>query len=71
MCFDMAGFDYVSSALSEVEVAVCVVVGYVLDHLVDEWHFALRKFAVRDVLSEHVAEDSAEIFVARIGNEAA
>ena len=56
----------VGLAALEVEVSVGVVVGDVLDHLVDEFHLALRKLAVLDVLSDKVAEDSAEILVARI-----
>ena len=56
---------------SEVEVSVSVVVRDILDHLVDEVHFALRKLSVLDVLSYEVAEDTAEVFVARIRDEAA
>ena len=52
--------------LSEIAVSVSVVVGNVLDHLVDELHLALRKLSVLDVLSDEVAEDAAEVFVTRI-----
>ena len=37
-----------------------------IDHLVKERHFACRQLAVLDVFSYEVAEDSAEILVARI-----
>lgn len=52
--------------LLEVEISVSVVVRDVLDHLMDESHLALRELSVLDILSEKVAEDSAEILVARI-----
>lgn len=52
--------------LLEVEISVSVVVRNVLDHLMDESHLALRELSVLDILSEKVAEDSAEILVARI-----
>ena len=50
----------------EIKISVSVVVGNILDHLVDEFHLALRQLAVLDVLSEEVAEDSAEVLVTRI-----
>lgn len=56
----------VGLAVLEVEVSVGVVVGDVLDHLMDELHLALRKLSVLDILSEKVAEDSAEVLVTRI-----
>jgi hypothetical protein len=56
----------VGLAVLEVEVSVGVVVGDILDHLVDELHLALWKLSVLDVLSEEVAEDSAEVLVARV-----
>ena len=56
----------VSQSVLEVEVSVGVIVGDVLDHLVDELHLALRKLSILDVLSEEVAEDSAEVLVTRI-----
>ena len=56
----------VGLATLEVEVSVGVIVGDVLDHLVDELHLALWKLSILDVLSEEVAEDSAEVLVARV-----
>ena len=50
----------------EIEVAFSVVVRDVLYHLVNEIHLALREFSVLDVLSDEVAEDSAEILMAGI-----
>ena len=52
--------------LLEVEVSVSVIVRNILDHLVDEFHFTLRKLSVLDVLSDKVAEDAAEILVTRV-----
>lgn len=37
----------------------------------DEGHLAFWKLAVFDVLSYHVAQDTAEILVARVGYETA
>ena len=50
----------------KVEIPFRVVVRYILDHLVDEAQFALRKLAVLYIFAEEVAEDSAEILMARI-----
>ena len=61
----------VGLAVLEVEVSVGVVVGDVLDHLVDELHLALRKLSVLDILSEKVAEDSAEVLMTWVRQEAA
>ena len=57
-CFILVGL--------EVEISVSVIVRNILDHLMDEVHLRLRKLSVLDVLSDEVAEDSAEILVARI-----
>lgn len=54
------------AVILEVKVPFCISVRDVLDHLVDEFHFALRKFALLEVLSEYAAEDAAEIFMARV-----
>ena len=56
----------VSQSVLEVEVSVGVIVGDVLDHLVDELHLALRKLSVLDVFSEKVAENTAEVLMTRI-----
>lgn len=61
-----SGFILYISFLLEVEISVSVVVRDVLDHLVDEFHLALRKFSVLEILSEKITENSAEILVARI-----
>ena len=66
----MDGVRLVQDILLEVEVSVSVVIGDVLHHLVDEAHLALRKLSVLYVFAEEIAEDSAEILVARIGQEA-
>ena len=66
----MDGVRLVQDILLEVEISVSVVIGDVLHHLVDEAHFALRKLSVLYVFAEEIAEDSAEILVARIGQEA-
>lgn len=50
----------------KVEISFSVIVRYILDHLVDECHLALRKLSVLEVFAEQVAEDSAEILVTRI-----
>ena len=55
-----------SVCLLEIEISISVVIGNILDHLVDEFHLALRQLSVLDILSEEVAEDSAEILVTRI-----
>lgn len=66
----MDGVRLVQDILLEVEVSVSVVIGDVLHHLVDEAHLALRKLSVLYVFAEEIAEDSAEVLVARIGQEA-
>ena len=50
----------------KVEISFCVVVRYILDHLMDKCHLTLRKLAVLEVLAKDVAEDSAEILVTRV-----
>ena len=50
----------------KVEISFRIVVRYILDHLVDEAQFALRKLAVLYIFAEEVAEDSSEILMARI-----
>ena len=62
----MDGCGLVQNFLLEVEVSFGVVVGDVLHHLMHELHLALRKLSVLDILSDEIAEDSAEILVARI-----
>ena len=62
----MDGGGLVQDIRLEIEISICIVVRNVLDHLMDEVHLALRKLAVLDVLSEKVAEDSAEILVTRV-----
>ena len=47
----------VSQSVLEVEVSVGVVVGDVLDHLVDELHLALRKLSVLDALPRTCDDD--------------
>ena len=54
------------SCFLEIEISVSIVVGNILHHLVDEVHLALRKLSAADIFSYEVAEDSAEILVARI-----
>ena len=56
----------ISDEISEIEVLVRVVVGNVPDHLVDERHLALRKLAILQVFAEDIAEDTAEVLVARL-----
>ena len=60
-----------ASLLSELEVVVCVIVGDVFYHLMDEVHLADRELSVLQVFAYEVAEDPAEILVARIGKETA
>ena len=55
----------------EVKVALGVVVTDVLDHLADEVHLGGGEFAVGKVAAEDVAEDPAEVLVARVADEAA
>ena len=55
----------------EVEIPFGIVVRYVTDHLMDEFHLAYRQLSVLQVFSNEVAEDPAEIFVASVGKEAA
>ena len=42
-----------STGCLEIEIAVSIVVGDVLDHLMDERHLALRQLAVCKVFAEH------------------
>ena len=51
---------------SEVEISFCVIVGNILDHLMDEIHFTSWKLAVLKILTYEVAKNSAEILVTRI-----
>ena len=43
------------TGISEIEIPCCVVVGNILDHLVQERHLALRKPALLDILPYHAA----------------
>lgn len=67
----MGGGRLVQDNTLEIEIAVCVIVRDILDHLMDKCHFALRKLSVLDVFAEKVAEYSAEVLVARIRKETA
>ena len=51
---------------SEVEITGGIVVGNILDHLMNERHLAFRQSAFLDILSENGTEYSAEIFMTRI-----
>ena len=51
---------------SEVKIAGGIVVGNILDHLMNERHLAFRQSAFLDILSENGTEYSAEIFMTRI-----
>ena len=57
----------------ELEVVLGVVVGDVLNHLVDTFSLIayIRHFAVLDVGGNEVAENATEILVARVGEEGA
>ena len=55
----------------EVEVALGVVVGDVLDHLVDEVHLRDGELAEGEVAAEDIAQDPAEILVTRVADKAA
>ena len=63
--------SYIKELLLEVEVVLCVVVGDILDHLMDERHLGSRQFAVSDIASESIAQKPAEILVTRIADETA
>ena len=56
---------------SEGEVALGIVIGDVLYHLLDEGHFLAGQLAVFHVLPDEVAQATAEILVARVGEERA
>ena len=62
----MDGGGLIQDFRLEIEVSFGIVVRDILHHLVDEVHLALRKLSVLEVFAEQVAEDSAEILVARI-----
>ena len=66
----MDGSRLVQDFRLEIEVSFSVVIRDILHHLMDEVHLALRKFSVLYVLSKKVAEDSAEVLMTRIRQEA-
>ena len=69
--FIINALDAYQNRFLELKVVLGIVVADVLDHLTDEGQFAFWQFAALDVLAKHVAEQAAEVLVARIGEEGA
>ena len=53
------------------EIFLCVVVGDVTDHPGDGVHLGCGDLSGLDIGANHIAEDAAEIFMARVADEAA
>lgn len=59
---------YLSLGISEIKIASCIKITDVLYHFANPRHVA-GEFAIFYVVAQQITEDSAEIFVARIGQE--
>lgn len=53
----------------ELEITFCVVVGDVSYHLSDKWHLAGWQYSHFNIMPNHAAKASAEVFMSRIGEE--
>lgn len=59
----MGHHGYFLCWLLEIEVSVSVVIRDVFNHLMDEFHFALRKLSVLDIFSDKVTKNTTEVLV--------
>ena len=71
MAFTVYSLQFRALRWLELEIVLGVVVGDVLNHLVDTLSLIahVRHFAVLDVCSNEVAENTTEILVTRVGEE--
>lgn len=62
---------FLKKGLLESEILFCIIVADVFNHLADERQFGCGQFAIFYFAAEDVTQDTAEVFVTRIRQEAA